>query len=378
MLVGAEYHATLSETRILRIALTGSSYVCLVIRLDMIRSVSAVIAVVLTLSACSFLRPATTRRTELVLGTPCTVTIFERNADTVLDLVFDELFRLQSIFSVHDPESELSYLNSSAGEAVGVSAELFGVIGTGIAFGQISGGAFDITIGPLVKLWGIGSESDEPARIPDNPAIEEAVSRVDYEDVLLLDYEKQVLLRRADMFLDLGAIAKGFAADRIVELLKGRGVQRGLVDFGGNIFAVGEKEDGTAWRIGIQNPSEPRGNFFGIVQVRDRSVVTSGVYERYFELDGKRYHHILDPDIGYPVDNGLLSVTIVAESSMTADALSTAVFVLGVEAGLTLVENFSGVEAVLVSDTNRITLSSGASALFSKIDTGFWIEGSPR
>ena len=137
----------------------------------MIRCVAAAISVVLTLSACSFLRPATTRRTELVFGTPCTVTIFERNADTVLDLVFDELFRLQSIFSVHNPESELSYLNASAGEAVGVSAELFEVIGTGIAFGQISGGGIDITIGPLVRLWGIGSESDEPARIPDEAAI---------------------------------------------------------------------------------------------------------------------------------------------------------------------------------------------------------------
>ena len=348
------------------------------IGLGMFRSVAAAVSVVLILSACSFIRPSTTRRTELVLGTPCTVTIFERNADAVLDLVFDELYRLQSIFSVHDPESELSYLNASAGEAVVVSDELFGVIGTAIGFGQISGGGIDITIGPLVELWGIGSETDEPVRIPDDPAIKEAVSRVDYEDVLLLDYAKQVLLRRSDMSLDLGAIAKGYAADRAVELLEARGVGRGLVDFGGNIYAIGEKEDGRAWRIGIQNPSEPRGNFFGVVEVRDRSVVTSGVYERFFELDGKRYHHILDPDIGYPVDNGLVSVTIVAESSMTADALSTAVFVLGVEAGITLVENFSGVEAILVSDTNRITLSSGANQIFTKIDNGFWVEGPSR
>ncbi len=344
----------------------------------MIRAVPAAFWVVSILSACSFLRPETSRRTEFVLGTPCTVTIFKRNADAVLDDVFDELFRLQSLFSVHDPDSELSDLNASAGEAVSVSEDLFEVIGTGLAFGQISGGGFDITIGPLVALWGIGIESDEPARIPDDPAISEAVSRVDYEDVLLLEFEKKVLIRRADMSIDLGAIAKGYAADRAVEVLEDRGVQRGLVDFGGNIFAIGEKEDGTAWRIGIQNPREPRGNFFGIVEVRNRSVVTSGIYERYFEVGGKRYHHILDPDVGYPVDNGVVSVTIVAESSMTADALSTAVFVLGVEAGLTLVENFSGVEAIVVSGENQISLSTGARAFFTKVDMGFRIVGSSR
>ena len=175
------------------------------------------------------------------------------------------------------------------------------------------------------------------------------------------------------MRLDLGGIAKGYAADRGAEVLRQKGIGKALLDFGGNIYALGTKSDTEQWRIGIQNPFEPRGNFIGILNVSDLSVVTSGTYERYFELDGVRYHHILDPSTGFPADTGLVSVTIIAASSMTADALATGVFVLGITQGLTLVEAFDGVEAILIGDDRRVYLSSGAGERFSLSDDSFKI-----
>ena len=324
------------------------------------------------LAGCSLVQPKSTRRTELVFDTPCTVTVFQRRATEALDAVFEEIRRVQSIMNIYDPGSEISELNRHAGaDAMAVSKELYKVIETGIAYGQVTGGAFDISIGPLVKLWDIGGEAP---RVPSTGEIGRALALVEYLDILVLDFERRVLLKSPGMLLDLGGIAKGFAADRAAETLRSKGIERAIVDFGGNIFAIGEKESGTAWRIGVQHPEEPRGNYLGILSVRNRAVVTSGVYERYFEHEGTDYHHILDPYTGYPVDNGLVSVTIVAPSAMTADALSTAVFVLGIPAGITLVENFEGVEAVLVTGDRELYLTSKADALFHPSDETYTIK----
>jgi FAD:protein FMN transferase len=333
----------------------------------------AVCAALLLLSVCgcSLLSPSTSRRTELVFGTPCTVTVFERGGEKVIDSVFEEMRRLDSIMNVHDEASQASRINRQAGgEAQSVDPELYQVIETGIAFARISGGAFDISIGPLVSLWNITGESPRP---PSAAAIAEARDLVEYSDILLLEYRRQVLLKRAGMRIDLGGIAKGYAADRAADVIEDSGVSRALIDFGGNIYAVGEKAGGEAWRIGIQNPFEPRGTFIGVLLVRDTSVVSSGVYERFYEYEGKRYHHILDPDTGVPVSNGLAGVTIIAASSMTADALATAVFVLGLEAGLTLVDNFEGIEAIVITDSREAYFTSGALAAYVAADDSFAI-----
>ena len=327
------------------------------------------IVALLAVSSCSLFRPSTVSRSDFVFGTPCTITLFKRNTAQVLDLVFDEMRRVDSMMSAHDPGSVVSEINADAGvDSMSVPDELYKVLQFGVAFGQISGGAFDISIGPLVRLWDIGGA--EP-RVPEPEEIDDALGLVNYRDVLLLDYENRVLLRKRGMHLDLGGIAKGYAADRAVELLDKSNIDRALIDFGGNIVAFGEKENGEAWRIGIQHPVEPRGNYLGLLLVKNSSVVTSGDYERYFEVEDRRYHHILDTETGYPVDNGVVSVTIVADNSLTADALSTTVFALGIDEGLTLVENFDGVEAVVVTDSKVIHMTRGAASVFLLSDKSY-------
>jgi FAD:protein FMN transferase len=336
----------------------------------MIRN-ALITVIVLILAGCSVIRPSSIRRTELVFSTPCTVTIFDRGGERAVEAVFEEMRRIESIMNVYDPASEIAMLNKHAGgDPLTISDELYRVVQTGIAFGQVTGGAFDISIGPLVSLWNIGGENP---RVPTEDEINEALDLVEYLDILLLDYQNQALLKREGMSVDLGGIAKGYAADRAAEVLAEHSIDRAIIDFGGNIYVLGEKDSESPWRIGIQNPEEPRGNFLGILSVRDTAAVTSGVYERFFEFEGETYHHILDPETGHPVTNGLSSVTIVSTSAMTADALSTAVFVLGIPSGITLVENFEGVEALLVTESRGIYMTSGVESMFSLSDDRFGI-----
>jgi thiamine biosynthesis lipoprotein len=180
------------------------------------------------------------------------------------------------------------------------------------------------------------------------------------------------------MRLDFGGIAKGYAADALSEILRESGATGALVDLGGNILAFGSKPDESPWRIGIQNPFESRGAVIGVLKIGASAVVTSGVYERYSELQGVRYHHILDPFTGYPSDNGLASVTIVTDDAMAADALSTGVFVLGLPKGSKLVEELPTVEAIFVTDERAIFLTSGLTAAFELLDGGFRVVDSAQ
>jgi thiamine biosynthesis lipoprotein len=260
-------------------------------------------------------------------------------------------------------DTELDRINRNAGKSpVAVSGELLAVLERAGAYSALSGGAFDPTVGPLVKLWGIGG--DEP-RLPGEDEVAAALNLVDYRDLVIDREAGTVFLRRPGQALDLGAIAKGYAADQAAGVAKAAGVSRAIIDLGGNVLAWGERRKGEAWRIGIQDPRKERGATLGVIRVKNKSIVTSGVYERYFEEGGKRYHHILSTENGYPVENGLLAVSIVAEFSVDADALSTAVFALGYEKGRALVESRPGVEAVFVFDDSRVILSSGIGESFT-------------
>jgi thiamine biosynthesis lipoprotein len=176
------------------------------------------------------------------------------------------------------------------------------------------------------------------------------------------------------MGLDLGAIAKGYAADEAARIIREARIPRGIVDLGGNIFALGSKAGNRPWRVGIQNPLGPRGSYVGILEIRDKTLVTSGVYERYFEADGERYHHILSTRDGYPVRNGLLSVTIIARRSIDADSLSTGVFAMGYEPGKALVESLPDTEALFIFEDLRIRATAGALRDFTLTDTDFKLE----
>jgi len=209
----------------------------------------------------------------------------------------------------------------------------------------------------LVSIWGIGGENP---RVPSQAEIDAALALINWRDVDLDLERHSVFLKRPGMALDLGAIAKGYAADEATAIIRKAGLKQAIIDLGGNIMTYGEKKDKSPWRVGLQNPSENRGAYFGVINGPEQTVVTSGVYEKFFEVDGKRYHHIFSPSDGYPVYNGLMAVTIIAKYSIDADALSTAVFVLGYEKGRALIESIEGTEAVFVFDDMSVRKTEGA------------------
>jgi thiamine biosynthesis lipoprotein len=285
--------------------------------------------------------------------------------------IFSRLREIENEMSSSIDDSELELINKNAGlEAVRVHADLLTVVRRALYFCELSEGAFDITVGPLVKLWNIGQEN---FRLPSADEIEAVLPLINWRDIIIDKEAGTVFLAYPGMRLDLGAIAKGYAADEAARIIRAARIPRAIIDLGGNVLALGEKAGRTPWRIGIQNPLGDRGAYIGIMKVRDRTLLTSGVYERYSEIGGKRYHHILSTADGFPVENGLLSVTVIAETSIDADALSTTVFAMGYEKGKALVESLDEVYAVFVFDDRSIRLSRGALDNFSLSDEDFRI-----
>jgi thiamine biosynthesis lipoprotein len=264
-------------------------------------------------------------------------------------------------------------INRQAGiEPVHIRADLIELLETALYYAELSGGAFDPTIGPLVQLWGIGTDYE---RVPGEGEIAQALKLVNWRDLIIDRELGTAFLRREGMAIDLGSIAKGYAGDEALRIAQKANVKSAVIDLGGNIVTLGGREQkGKAplpWRIGIQNPLMGRGSYIGIVPVIDMSVVTSGVYERHFEADGKSYHHILSTANGYPVENGLLSVTIVTRSSTAADALSTVVFALGYELGKAVIDSIPGAEAIFVFNDYNIRITAGLEEIFKLADDEF-------
>jgi thiamine biosynthesis lipoprotein len=276
--------------------------------------------------------------------------------------------------SANIEDSDLGRINRASGiHAVEVHPATILVLKRAVHFAKLSGGAFDPSIGPLVKLWNIGFGAD---RVPGEEEIAAVLPLINWKDIVINEDAATVFLRQPGMRLDLGAIAKGYAADEAAGILRAAGIKRALIDLGGNILVYGTKRDGSPWRVGIQNPVEGRGAYFGITEVQNtppgsglppgsKTMVTSGVYERFFESHGKRYHHILSPGSGRPVDNGLLSVTVISGSSIDADALSTSLFVLGYEKGSILAESLATTEAIFVFADLSVRGTSGAFKYFN-------------
>jgi thiamine biosynthesis lipoprotein len=293
--------------------------------------------------------------------------------------IFSRFREIEAIMSVNLADSEISGVNNSAGIAPAkVHPEVLDVVESALRYAELSGGAFDPSIGPLVRLWNIGGDD---ARLPAEDEIREALSLVNWRDVIVDREAGTVFLRRPGMRLDLGGIANGYAADEAVRIIEKYRVKSAIIDLGGNVFAYGEKPgkwpwQKLPWRIGIQNPLENRGQYFAVMELRNKTAVTSGVYERFLEVDGKRYHHILSTKNGYPVESSLLSVTIVADRSMDADALSTLVFALGWEKGAALVESLEGIGAVFVLNDMSVRCTKGIEALvrFTLVDPVYRLE----
>jgi thiamine biosynthesis lipoprotein len=307
-------------------------------------------------------------RTERVLGTPCTITLYDHASARSLDACFARLREINSRMSVRDPGSELDAVNEAAGKrAVHVTDDVFIVVKRGLELAQLSNGLFDPTVGPLVRLWGVNTEN---ARVPSAAEIKAALALVNWKDVVVDETARTIALRRPSMTLDVGGVAKGYAADEMVRILAARGVRSALVDLGGNIFAMGSKPDGAPWNIGIQDPGGPRGASIGIVTVTNRTVVTSGVYERYFQKNGKRYHHIMDTRTGYPVDNGIVSATVVADTSFAADGVTLTLLAMGPHQGLALARRM-GLAAIMVAADHAVYATPEAKGFFRITDPSF-------
>lgn len=284
-------------------------------------------------------------RTEYMLSTVITITADDRGA---VDKSFDEIKRIEKLLSAFEEGSEITRINNApCGTPVKVSRETFDLISLAGEYKALTGGAFDITVKPLVDLWNISGGG----YVPSAEEIAEGVSLVG--DPVLDEDNLTVTLPAYGMKIDLGGIAKGYAGDRVRAILEGEGVKSAIADLGGNIVAVGKKGR-LPWRVGLQSPADARGTTFATVSAEDTCVVTSGGYERYFEADGKEYHHIIDPRTGANPANGVLSVTVITPNGTAADALSTAFFVLGKDRAMEVAEAI-GVDTVVYTDGGVFT-----------------------
>ncbi len=304
------------------------------------------------------------------LYTEVDISSYGQLPEAVYREIWDNLSAIDHKLSMNDAQSEIAQVNAAAGQRpVAVSADTYQLIKTALTYSAISD-SFDISIGGLVQLWGIGSER---AHLPEQTEIDAALQTIDYRNIQLDDAAQTVYLTEQHMAIDLGAIAKGYAADQTKQILRKHGVDKAIINFGGNILTIGSKADDGAWRIGIQNPTAPRGAYLGVLAITDQSVVTSGTYERFFESDGQRYHHILSTATGYPVDNALNAVSIIADSSTQCDALSTLIFAEGLAKGRQMIAEMDGVEAIFITKDNAVYLSDGIVDSFALKDTNYKI-----
>ena len=331
-------------------------------------------------------------KTGFFLDTVCSITIYGladedgRLADMSYEelekecyLIITDAFKLcsqyENMLSKTIETSDIARINNAGGKAVTVSDETIEVLKKGMEFGRLSGGAFDITIGKVTDLWDFHDNAEtghEGGIVPSEEALEEAISHVNYENIKIEG--NSVTLTDSETEINLGGIAKGYIADKAAGYLKERGVVSAIVDLGGNIVAIGGKTpqlvvtagDGTEekaeadFKIGINDPLSTSGSLLELIPCKNKTVVTSGTYERYFEKDGVKYHHILDVNTGYPVDTDVLSVTIIAGRGYSAecDGLSTTCLALGMDKGMELVKSLDGFEAVFVDTEGNVVCSA--------------------
>jgi thiamine biosynthesis lipoprotein len=299
------------------------------------------------------------QRARVSMGSELQVTAWtgdEPGAVAAFDAVFDEFDRLDRLMSVWKPGSDVVRLNTAAGDhAVPVSPDTIEVLETARQVSDWTGGKFDVTFGALSGLWKFDQDQDD--RIPDPRKVAALLPLVDYRALVVDRRAGTAFLQHPGMRVHLGGIGKGYAIDRSVEILRRRGITDFMIQSGGDMFVSGHR-GGRPWRLGIRDPRGPADRSFATLDLTDGTFSTSGDYERFFMHDGRRYHHILDPDLGVPA-HASRSVTIVATRAVIADGLSTGVFILGGRAGMDLIERLPQVEGVIVTDRNEVLVSSG-------------------
>ncbi|MGK3224392.1 FAD:protein FMN transferase [Enterobacter soli] len=306
----------------------------------------------------------------VLMGSPILLKLFSHD-EALASCVFRLIKQYEDLLTVNRAQSQVMDINHAAGRhPVTVSQPVFELIRCAKAASLYPGSAFNLAIGPLVKRWKIGFKGDT---VPPAEDIASLLLITRPEDVLLDEANSSVLLAKAGMEIDLGAIAKGYIADRVRDYLRKEGADLGLINLGGNIQTLGSPEGG--WSVGLKKPFAAD-ELIGTMDVENMSVVTSGTYERYFEQDGKRYHHILDPRTGYPLDNELDSVTIVSKNSIDGDIWTTLMFGMGVEKGCAELRARPDIEAIFVTKAKEVVFSSKHLFRFTLLDNGYRVTGS--
>ena len=296
--------------------------------------------------------------TAIKLNTAVTVTIYDSNDKNLLTECMNLCDKYEKIFSRTASDSELYQLNhrelapvEGTENTYQVSDDLAELVSEGLDYSELSEGAFDIAIEPLTSLWDFTAEDPQ---VPEDSLIQAALPKCDYHNISVDKDKNEITLKTDDTAIELGAIAKGYIADRLKDYLVSQNVKSAIINLGGNVLCIGEKTDNSAFKIGIQKPFADRSETIAVMDISDKSVVSSGIYERCFEQNGTLYHHLLNPETGYPYDNGLIAVTIISDKSVDGDALSTTCFALGLEDGMKLAESLDDVQAFFVTSDYEI------------------------
>lgn len=337
-----------------------------------------------TEAASDYVRTASTVKTDSKTGsiityqqsfqldTEITISIYddEETESKTFDAIFDKIDYYEKMISKTISTSEVSQINKNAGVApVAVSDEIIEMLDIAIGYAEASNGLFDVTIGPLVELWGIGTDH---AAVPSETDLKANMAMVNYKNLEIDRENKTVYLKEKGMLLDLGAIAKGYIADQVKKLMLESGIKSGIISLGGNILTIGEKPTGLAWAIGVRNPEiEESVTELGILTLKDVSIVSSGVYERYFTANNQRYHHIINPFTGYPEQNDIMSITIVSDRSVDGDSLSTTTFLLGLEKGYEYIQSLEGIGAVITMKDKSVYVTDYLKDTFILVDDTF-------
>ena len=322
------------------------------------RSTAAAAVLLLLFTGCTAAKPQTASRDLFAMDTFMDLTVTCKDPQAALEEAEGAVEDLEKAFSVNLPDSDISRINAQAGTPVQIGEDTAAVLAAAVQYGDESGGALDITVTPVLQAWGFTTGE---YRVPARSEIEALLQHVDYSRITL---EGNTAALPEGSRMDLGALAKGYTGDRLLEIFREHGAESALVNLGGNVQTLGRKPDGSLWKVGICDPMAPDTNL-GAVEIENCAVITSGNYERYFEEDGVRYWHILDPADGAPADNGLVSVTVMGESGLMCDALSTAIFVEGLERGIEHWRSRDDFEMILVTDAHTIYVTQGAAAHFT-------------
>lgn len=294
------------------------------------------------------------RSTGFKLNTIVTVTIYDSDDESLLTECMELCDKYEKIFSRTAADSELYKLNHrelvpEKDNTYTVSEEMADLLSIGLSYSKNSDGAFNIAIAPLTELWDFTSETPH---VPDDTDIQNAISKCVLQGAAVEG--RSVTLDSDNTAFDLGGIAKGYIADQLKTFLLSKGVQSATINLGGNVVCIGGKPDGTPFKIGVQKPFADRNETAAVMEITDKSVVSSGIYERFFEEDGKLYHHILNPSTGYPYENDLIAVTIISDKSVDGDALSTTCFALGYEKGMEFADSLPDIQAIFITEDYRL------------------------